>query len=200
MVRETGRTRNKEGDVMSDQINWPWWINVGMRVGRYIPNVAGFARSEAERRKLKDLGLDLAIFAFWKDGVIAPLERIAKDGGRPSDIQEIGDWYQKTVADVTEANARIKDARGPFIAQIFSIDFADHLDQVVDEKVGDNGIRRSLKQIIDLGQCSPTTAQSILSDIEEFKRHLSEIHETVRAKSVESHASKKSTAKKKKAK
>jgi anti-sigma factor RsiW len=148
----------------------PWWGSLLVKAAKAAPGLAGWAVSASERSQLTTVANDLAVLAFWQDGVLVPLKHIAEDQGTPQDIEEIAAWYETTLGDVTAAGERLKAARTRLVSNRFGINVAQDLDSVIYEKLGPGAIRPRLKGFVDKRSCSAAEARSILKEIEDFNK------------------------------
>jgi hypothetical protein len=87
---------------MADEL--PWWVNLSVRLAKAVPGLAGLAASAAEQHRLSNLVHDLALLAFWQDGVLAPLRRMSTRGSTVEDISEIAAWQKRTAEEVANAS------------------------------------------------------------------------------------------------
>ncbi len=168
------------GQRMADDL--PWWGNLSVRLAKAVPGLAGLAQDAAERHRLSSLAHDLALLAFWQDGVLAPLKRMSERGTSPEDIAEIAAWQARTAEEVARASDRLRRARATLVATQFGMNLAQELDSVIWEKLGPGAIRPRLERIAANGQCSSQEAKGILQEIEAFNRHLVQVHEQIRPK------------------
>jgi hypothetical protein len=99
---------------MADEL--PWWGNLSVRLAKAVPGLAGLAREAAERHRLSSLAHDLALLAFWQDGVLAPLKHMSERGSRAEDIAEIAAWQARTAEEVARASDRLRRARADLVA------------------------------------------------------------------------------------
>ena len=165
---------------MADEL--PWWANLSVRLAKTVPGLAGLAAFAAEQHRLSNLARDLALLAFWQDGVLAPLRRISTRGSSAEDISEIAAWQKRTVEEVANASSRLRNARADLVATRFGMDLAQELDVVIYEKLGPGAIRPRLENIVAAGQCSAVEAKSLLAEIDAFNRHLNQVHDQLRPK------------------
>jgi len=165
---------------MADEL--PWWANLSVRLAKAVPGLAGLAASAAEQHRLSNVARDLALLAFWQDGVLAPLKRISTHGSSAEDISEIDAWQKRTAQEVANASNRLRSARANLVATRFGMDLAQELDVVIYEKLGPGAIRPRLENIVAAGQCSAEVAKGLLVEIDNFNRHLNQVHNQLRPK------------------
>lgn len=148
-----------------------------LELAKSIPSWRGWG--VVERRRLVTVAQHLAYLAFWNDGMLVPLRRIASGHGKASDIDEIAAALQQTETGVREAVAALKETRGTLVAPARGIEIARELDDVVWEKIGPGKIRPRLQTLVEARKCSESEAKALLKEIDSFNRRLDEVHAAI---------------------
>lgn len=148
-----------------------------LKLAKSIPNWSGWGA--VERRRLVTVAQHLAYLAFWNDGMLVPLRRIASGHGKASDIHEIAAALQQTETGVGEAVAALKETRGTLVATARGMEIARELDDVVWEKIGPGKIRPRLQTLVEERKCSEGEAKALLKEIASFNRRLDEVHAAI---------------------
>jgi hypothetical protein len=159
------------------------WVSLPAIWGviRKLPIIVFFV----ERQQLSHIAQDLAVLAFWDNGMMLPLKRIAEGKGTTAEnIDDIAAQLKQTEAEVTRARTRLMKARNGMVSTQLGMRVARGLDHVVNQKVGaPDAIRHQLEWVVSTRECSSADAKSLLSDIEECNQRLDAVHEEIRPKS-----------------
>jgi hypothetical protein len=133
---------------------------------------------------LGDCARDLALLAFWNDGMRGPLERIASGAGGRDELQQVSSLLEDSESDVMEIVSRLTDARDEHIATKFGMTVAQALDKVVYRKVGPGAIRDKIADFTRAhgDKSLQSDAINIINEINDFDTELAKLHETIRPK------------------
>jgi hypothetical protein len=155
------------------------WGPVFAQLAAHLPDWAQSAVSLIERQRLAALARDLGKLAFWNDGMLQPLKRIADSNSRAGDIQEIAWKLNRTEEEVSAATDRLRQARDSILATSLGMRLMHQIDNVVDQKMGHDALRPRLKNLVASGDCSPEEAASLIREIEAFNAELDRVHRLI---------------------
>src|SRR6266436_4217486 len=111
------------------------WEPIFLKLVPLIPRWVSSGLTIAERRQLANVARDLAYLAFWNDGMLAPLRRIASGNDTSADIDDLAVKFAETEQGVSDAVARLNTAREDLVAGALGMSVARKLDDVVWQKI-----------------------------------------------------------------
>lgn len=155
------------------------WEVALTKLARLIPGWASSGWTVIERRRLANVAMDLAYLAFWNNGMLTPIKRIADGDDEPSNLDEIAAQLQETDAGVSAAAARLYEARDKLVATALGMPIARQLDQVVWQKLGPGRIRPKLEELARTKACTRDDAKELLKEIDAFNNHLDAVHTAI---------------------
>jgi hypothetical protein len=154
----------------------PDFIGLSVKAIGIVPGLASFAERMMRRRAANTIARQLVTLVFWRDGIRARLENIAKGAGTDADLDEIAWRLHATERQVREAGNKLFDAREDKIAIMFGIRVANEIDLVLNMKMGVGNLRFNLDNMVKYRDLSPQLASAHLSKIHILNTAIEDAH------------------------
>src|SRR5712672_1185615 len=151
------------------------WGPALLELAAKLPGWALAGASMAERKRLAKVAEDLSRLAFWNDGMLSPLSRIAAGKGKKKDLDEISWKLRQTETNVDEVTTRLRETRAKFSTTL-GMNVMRRLEGVVLQKVGPSALRFRLREFVANGVCSKVRASQLVREIEFFNAELDWVH------------------------
>ena len=154
------------------------WGPALLELAARLPGWALAGASMAERKRLAKVAEDLSSLAFWNDGMLSPLSRIAAGKGKKKDLDEISWKLRQTETNVDEVTTRLRETRAKFSTTL-GMNVMRRLEGVVLQKVGPSALRFRLREFVANGVCSKVRASQLVREIEFFNAELDWVHRRI---------------------
>jgi hypothetical protein len=178
---------------MSDDLSMPW---SAPDVAKAIRETLAAARGGAKLfqytadlynyRKARKAAERLGSLAFVPNGMKGPLARIACGEGSAEDIKALSQMFAGTAGEVEKSTERLRDYRRRFREDRGLAATLTAYDEVLWGKVGKEGIRDLISDLIHAAGASPVDTKRVqeiavraVALIETFNQQLSNLHDLV---------------------
>ena len=169
-------------------MDWVALAKLVLSIFKWLPGVPGIIETLTVRQELKSIADDLGALAFWEDGMLRPLNRIARGRGKQTDLLELSSQLDRTedrvrtILDSLESNGQ----RMKLINREVDLDVALEIQKVAFKKSTDpdqdsirNDIRRLCYDGQPKGEWEIQSANEILKKIGSFNKELVAVQKRV---------------------
>jgi hypothetical protein len=133
-----------------------------------------------ERRQKEGIASNAASLAFWRDGMWAPLQRIAAGQGTKGDLDEIERNYRATHREVATITRRLRQTRQQLGRLPGGLEIGQKIEDLLLGPSMKWQIRRSLADLVEGKEFDTARAQNIAKEtctnIEQFNLGLAQLH------------------------
>jgi hypothetical protein len=77
-------------------MDWVALAKLVLSIFKWLPGVPGIIETLTVKQELKSIADDLGALAFWEDGMLRPLRRIARGRGKSTDLLELSSQLDRT--------------------------------------------------------------------------------------------------------
>ena len=180
-------------DLLTTFLSW--------RAIKSMPGVASWVEKRINKHTRRRIMRDLNTIAFWGEGFLGPITKIAAGDGEDGDCKTIRTSLEKTSKDVEEAAHRLEWAKLHYISEELGNFVSRAVGDIVHKKTGSGGIREKIDLLSKACERDPKTphvqreAKLILGEISKLNRTVDKAHEQIRLKQAAKAKRKKAPAK-----
>ena len=134
-------------DLLTTFLSW--------RAIKSMPGVASWVEKRIDKHTRRRIMRDLNTIAFWGEGFLGPITKIAAGDGEDGDCKTIRTSLEKTSKDVEEAAHRLEWAKLHYISEELGNFVSRAVGDIVHKKTGSGGILRENRLAIKSVRARP---------------------------------------------